>query len=158
MNIKKTLISLSLIGIITLFFALPLVSFAGTPQDCCKLRHDLSDINGQDYVEGDVVKSKSPGAQCDLTPGAGGTTYERDDWGLVCMLDTIVTATDWIFYFLVSIAVLMIIMGGVTIMTSAGSIERANKGKNYIIYAIAGLAIALIAKAIPALVKAIMGV
>ena len=152
MNTKKTLIALSLIGIITLFFALPLVSSAVGAQDCCTLKHNLNGINGHDYSKGDVVGSNDPGAQCDSV-----ITRPTSDWGLVCMLDTIVTATDWIFYFLVSITVLMIIMGGVTIMTSAGSVERANKGKNYIIYAIAGLAIALIAKAIPALVKAMMG-
>lgn len=78
--------------------------------------------------------------------------------GVCCMLNTIYTVTNWIFYIMTLIAVLMIVYGGFTYITAAGDPAKAGKGKTILTYAIIGLAIALIAKLIPSLVRFIIGV
>ena len=60
----------------------------------------------------------------------------------------ILNATNWILGFVGMIAVLMIIWGGVTYLTSAGDEEKAKTGKKTLSYAIMGLVIAGIAYAV----------
>ena len=52
----------------------------------------------------------------------------------------------------------MIIYGGFTIITAAGSPEKAGKGKSIITYAMIGVAVAVLARIIPSVVQYIMGV
>ena len=87
-----------------------------------------------------------------------GATVSTDEHGICCMLNSITTATNWLFYILTLIVVIMIIVGGFTYMTAAGDPEKAGKGKTIIVYALIGLAIALFAKAIPSIVKFVIGV
>jgi hypothetical protein len=77
--------------------------------------------------------------------------------GSCCLLDTIYTVTDWIFYIVVAIAVIFIILGAMNIITAGGSPEKVQTGRNYILYAVIGLIIGLAAKMIPSLAKAIVG-
>ena len=79
-------------------------------------------------------------------------------WGVCCMLNTLFTVTNWVFYIMTIIAVLMIVFGGFTYITAAGDPTKAGKGKSILTFAIIGLAIALIAKLIPSLVRFILGV
>ncbi|MEA1937199.1 MAG: pilin [Patescibacteria group bacterium] len=60
----------------------------------------------------------------------------------------ILNATNWILGFVGMIAVLMLIWGGVTYLTSAGDEDKAKTGKKTLSYAIIGLVIAGIAYAI----------
>ena len=86
------------------------------------------------------------------------TAGVTEDWGMICLLNTIYTVTNWIFYIMTLIAVLMIVFGGFTYITAAGDPAKAGKGKTILTYAIIGLAIALVAKLIPSLVRFILGV
>jgi hypothetical protein len=56
------------------------------------------------------------------------------------------------------VAVLMIVYGGFTYITAAGDPAKAGSGKSILTFAIIGLAIALIAKLIPSLVRFILRV
>jgi hypothetical protein len=58
---------------------------------------------------------------------------------------------------MISLAVVLTIFGAFSILTAGGSPEKASTGKNYILYAVVGLAIAFIARAIPGIAKSIMG-
>jgi len=62
-----------------------------------------------------------------------------------------------IFVFLLAIAVIMIIMGAFSFVTAGGDPEKTMKARNYIMYAAIGIAVALLAKAVPAMVKMIVG-
>ncbi len=77
--------------------------------------------------------------------------------GIRCMLNTLYTVTNWVFYIMTIVAVLMIVFGGFTYITAAGDPAKAEKGKTILTFAIIGLAIALIAKLIPSLVRFIIG-
>jgi len=93
-------------------------------------------------------------------PAAGGTYDESTagtTWGMCCMFNAILTITDWIFVILVSLVVLLVIFGAFQIMTAGGAPEKVSAGRSYIIYAMLGLVIALFAKAIPSVVKALVG-
>ncbi|GAH61373.1 unnamed protein product, partial [marine sediment metagenome] len=59
---------------------------------------------------------------------------------------------------LVAFAAIMVLFGAFTLLTAGGAPEKVTSGRNYIIYAAIGLAVGLFAKAIPALVRVIMGV
>ncbi|MFH0740146.1 MAG: hypothetical protein V1819_03515, partial [bacterium] len=74
------------------------------------------------------------------------------------MFNVIYNVTNWIFFILTILVVLMIIYGGFVYITSAGDPAGATKGKAILTYAIIGLAIALIAKLIPSLVRFILRV
>lgn len=79
------------------------------------------------------------------------------DCGVCCLLNSVYTVTDWIFIFLMALSALMIILGAFNYVTSAGDPGKTEKGRNYIMYAAIGIAIALFAKAIPAIVKMMIG-
>ncbi|MDD5738905.1 MAG: pilin [Candidatus Pacebacteria bacterium] len=89
---------------------------------------------------------------------ASGCGDQLNMMGICCMLNTIYTVTNWVFYIMTLVAVLMIVFGGFTYITAAGDPAKAGKGKSILTFAIIGLAIALIAKLIPSLVRFILGV
>ena len=73
-----------------------------------------------------------------------------------CVLDTIYSVTDWIFAGVILIAGILVVVGAYKIMTAGGNPENVNTGRNYILWAMVGLAVALLAKSIPAIVKAML--
>lgn len=79
------------------------------------------------------------------------------DVGVCCMINTIYTVTNWIFYIMTLVAVLFVVFGGFTVLTSAGDPTKATKGKSMLTYAVIGLAIALLAKLVPSVVRFILG-
>jgi len=76
----------------------------------------------------------------------------------VACFNSVYTITDWIFIFLMAISALMIIMGAIKFTTAGGNPDAVKQGRNYIMYAAIGIAIALFARAIPSIVKLMMGV
>lgn len=152
---KKFIVSL-LIGVV-LFSAVGYgVAMAQDQKlnDCCKIGQSFT-LEGVQYTKGDLVGSKSGGTSCSL--GTVPVANQIDNWGLVCMMGTVYTITNWIFFIMTILAVLMIVFGGLTYITAAGDPAKAGKGKVILTYAIIGLAIALIAKLVPSLVRFILG-
>ncbi|MDD5433295.1 MAG: pilin [Candidatus Pacebacteria bacterium] len=136
--------------------------------ECCKVTNDINlgsggEINGSQTA---VFVGPSDSANCDSN-GNGiiddGETLKkasgiaRPDWGMVCLLNTIYTITNWIFYILTLVAVLMIVYGGFIYISAAGDPAKAAKGKTVLTLSIIGLAIALLAKFVPSLVRFILG-
>lgn len=85
-------------------------------------------------------------------------TRDKDNAGdkiiferLVANLATIVTNVA------ASVAVLMIVVGGLIYITSAGDPDKADKGKKFLSYAIMGLIIVLSAKVLLAIFAKILG-
>ena len=79
------------------------------------------------------------------------------DCGVCCLLNSVYTVTDWIFIFLMALSALMIVIGAFNFVTSGGDEKKTQAGRNYITYAAIGIAIALFARAIPAIVKMMIG-
>jgi len=127
------------------------------PRECCniKQRVDLG-ADGICVEKAIATPNGNTGKPCNdgktVNSPCGG-----ESWGMFCLFNTIYSVTNWLFYFLIVIAVLFVIIGGAAYMLSAGNSERAERGKSIIIFAIVGLALALIAKLIPSIVRLLMG-
>lgn len=134
-KMRKILPSLILVAVLA---AVPLLSLA-QPVDSCTLRHDLSDFD----------------AAC--IKGATVSEAETKSWGMCCMLDAVYTVVDWVFFVLVAVVALLTIFGGFTISTAGGDPEKVNKGRDYILYAMIGLAVALLSRAVPSVVAGLIG-
>jgi hypothetical protein len=90
----------------------------------------------------------------------GGTSYclySDGDCGMCCLLNGVYNATDWIFVILMAVASLMIIFGAVLFTTSQGDPEKTTKARSLILYAAVGIAVALFARAVPPVIKMIIG-
>ncbi len=136
-KMKKTILSLILITILGMTIV-PSISLA-QPMEGCTLRHNVT-FDGEPYYEDDEIDSTNSA------------------WGMICLFDSIYTITDWIFYILLAVTGVLVVWGGVTISMAGGDPENMAKGKNFIMYAMMGLAVALLSKAIPAIVQNLIGV
>ena len=90
-------------------------------------------------------------------PEITGTCYTKNA-GIVAMLHIVMVVTNWFFYILTVLVVFLVIWGGFLNITAAGDPEKASKGRKVLVYAVIGLAIALLAKIVPSVVKFIVGV
>jgi hypothetical protein len=117
----------------------PMLALA-QPQTGCTLRHDIEGFTADGCTSGTPVDETS-------NPGI---------WGICCIMDAVLTVTDWIFYGLLVVTALLVIWGGFTIATAGGSPDKVGEGRNYILYAMIGLAVALLSRAIPAVVRALI--
>jgi len=135
MNKKTLFIALALLAVV----ALPV--FAQTPAELngCYMKHDIG-ITG--CPTNGFCDYSTPNSPC----------------GMCCLLNSVYTITDWVFIFLMAISALMIVIGAIKFTTAGGNPESAKEGRNYIMYAAIGIAIALFARAIPSIVKLMMGV
>lgn len=116
--------------------ALPIVALAQQLPATCTLVRDLTDIN----------------PACTL-----GAAVNVETFGMCCAINSLYTIINWIFIVLVAIAVILFLMGAFTLITAAGAPEKVAQGRNYILYAIIGLAVALLARAVPAVARALIG-
>ena len=88
----------------------------------------------------------SLGISCDMTD-------ESIPCGLCCVVGTVYYVINWIFTGLVVAAVVFVILGAIKILSAAGNTDTYSAGQKYVITAAIALAVALLAKAVPALVK-----
>lgn len=89
------------------------------------------------------------------TPGGGSGINPLEAMTAAELVNTIV---DVVFYILTSLAVALVIFGGITIITAAGSPTQLTKGKQIIIYTIIGYALILAARGIVGLVFQVLDV
>ncbi len=134
---KKVFSNLVLISLL-LVILVP-VAVLAQPVESCTIRHEeVADLDPA-CVEGEISEA------------------DTSAWGMCCMLDAVYTVVDWIFFGLIALVALFIIFGAYDILTAAGDPEKLKKGRERIMWAMAGLAVALLSRAIPSLVKAVIG-
>jgi len=135
---KKTLPALILLSLLAALF-LPMVAAADVvPTECTMGRSGIQLPGGLSCPE--------KGAKANI-----------ETQGVCCLLNTIYNVTDWIFVALIALATVFVIIGAFLLLTSTGSTEKIATGRNYIIYAAIGLAVAFLAKAVPGIVRLIVG-
>ena len=86
---------------------------------------------------------------CEEIPSSKGDTEKT------ALKKTVTDVVNWLLTFSGIIAVLFIIIGGIRYATSAGDPDKVKKAKNTLLYAIIGLAVALLAAVI---VNAVIGI
>ncbi|MCP6718302.1 MAG: hypothetical protein KJI70_02050 [Patescibacteria group bacterium] len=114
-----------------------------------------------------MIVSAQPVTGCEITHTevadfesactVGAITDSVDAWGMCCLLNTVYTVVDWIFFGLIAVVSLFTILGAFDILTAAGDPEKVKKGRERIMYAMIGLAVALLSRAVPSIVVAIVG-
>jgi len=138
---KKVLSTIVLLSLLLVFVAPILVNAqtAAEPANSCTLRH--------------TIKIK------DFTCDKGSVIYfeTHPNQAICCVLDPIYTAMDYVFTITMVLAVLFVIVGAFLLMTAAGDPEKMGTGRNWIVWALVGIAIAVISKVIPIIVQAVMG-
>ena len=161
---KKIISVLALLSPLAIM-VLPMIASAQAtvPQECCKLKRDLGDIDSactstvnSTMIVGPSVMGEGTG-EGECAAGAVVADGVTDNWGMCCLLNSIYNLTSWIFNILMFIVILMVIFGAFTLVTAGGDPEKIGKGRGYIMYAVIGMAVALLAKLIPSLVKVIVG-
>ena len=140
---RKIISVLALVSLLA-FLLVPIAASAQVLEEC-KLRHDVTDVS----------KMIDETATCDEGVTLSGEDFKT--YAMCCMVDSVYTVTDWIFMILMVIVGLMIAIGAFTIMTAAGAPEKVTAGRNYILYAVIGMIVAFFARAIPYIVKMVIG-
>lgn len=135
---SKNLLKLVFIGVMLMAVSLPVLAQDTLPTAC--------------YVRADTGIAECPPAdsQCSYLD-------DGDICGLCCLLGTINYAVNWVFTFMIALTIVFVLLGAFQILTAAGSDEKIQKGKNYIMFAAIGLALALMARAVPAIVRYVAG-
>ncbi len=82
----------------------------------------------------------------------------REDWGIVCTIATVHYVTNWIFYLLMIAVMIMILYGAFVFLTSSGDPGKTSKATKTITFAVIGMIIALLARAVPSAVRYITGI
>ena len=85
-------------------------------------------------------------------------TFEDDtDCAVCCLFTAIYTVKNWIFFAVMAVSTIMVIFGAFAIVTAGGDPSKLSSGRNYILYAMIGFAVALFSTAIPTLVQGLLG-
>jgi|GEM_PF-3011666 len=139
---KKILTSL-ILGSLLMGVALPVLAAEAIPETCT-IRRDVSAFFNDCEPAGTEVGIDDEGAEG--TRGA-----------MCCLFGTILYVVDLIFMIVMIVVVIFILLGAFTIMTASGSEEGIKKGRTYIVFALVGVAVALMAKALPWILRTIIG-
>ncbi len=78
--------------------------------------------------------------------------------GACCFLQTLSNVTDWIFVILISLSGLFVVLGSMNLIMSGGDSAKIKSGREYVQYAVIGLIVGFLARAIPAIVRFAVGV
>lgn len=89
-------------------------------------------------------------------PVSGPCPFSNTQCGICCLLNTLYNIVDWVFVLLVAVSVIWIILGAYTLITAAGDEKAVPRGRDYVMYAAIGLVVALMARAVPAVVKMVV--
>lgn len=145
---KKIFSILTIVSLFVIFLAPVALAAetAPTQTTSCNMTHTL----GADW-------NTRYGINC---PATGICAFDNPAYtcGTCCLMNTIYTITDWIFIVIVILVVIFVLLGAFNILTAGGSPEKVNSGRSYIIYAVVGLIIALIAKVIPLVARSVVGI
>ena len=138
--------------LLSVFAALPASAEEGTKiKDSCTLTK-LIKINNAEIAKGTIVTS---GASA-LSAGGPGQTIEVKEWGIICLVNTINTVTDWIFFVLISLSFVFILIAGFMWMIARDSAEKQKQAGQMIAAALVGIVIAILSRIIPGVVIGIL--
>ncbi len=132
----KILFTLTLLSLLV-----PLRSVLAQGVNQCTLQYNIADFLGAPQYTG-------------CTPNA--VIDYASQQGICCLFNVVFKLTNWAFIGFLVIAIILGLVGAFQILMSGGAPDKVTAGRNLIIFAIIGAAIALGAKAIPWLVKVIV--
>jgi len=172
--INRNILSLIIVAIIII---MPIIVRAQyTTANCCKLsasivlnnytsahvgnspcQNEAALIIPENAVVGEGDCDIATVNTCVLQGATETMDYESQEWGTACLINAITNVTNWIFYFFLSIAILITIVAGFIFMTAGGDPTKISKARGLLTYLAIGLVIAALSKVIPTLVRSIIG-
>jgi hypothetical protein len=138
---KKIIALAGVVAVLFLAVVAPALAQTG-PVSSCKI--------SQTNVDRMTALGVSCSQSCDYSGNTGSC-------GLCCILNTVYTFTDWAFFILLAIAVFYIILAGIKFVTSGDNPDEVAKARSMILYAAVGIGVALLARAVPSMVKFVLG-
>ncbi|KPJ55220.1 hypothetical protein AMJ47_01825 [Parcubacteria bacterium DG_72] len=75
----------------------------------------------------------------------------------VDIFTALATLTDYLFTILLIVAVIFLIIAAFTFISASGDPDKVGKARNFVLYALIGIAVAVAAKGLVALIQTIMG-
>ena len=79
-----------------------------------------------------------------------------DIWGNLCLINTVNSVVDWVFFILLAVSFALIAYAGFLWMTGGANTENQEKARTIIMGALVGILIAIVARIIPAVVVGIL--
>jgi len=140
---KKIIALAGVVAVMFLAVVVPALAQTSPISSCAINSTNLTRMNGLNITPA-----------CTATCDFGGNT---GSCGLCCVLNTVYTFTDWAFFILLAIAVFYIILAGIKFVTSGDNPEEVAKARSMILYAAVGIGVALLARAVPSLVRFVLG-
>ncbi|MDD5750877.1 MAG: hypothetical protein PHU56_04570 [Candidatus Pacebacteria bacterium] len=179
----KKILSILILSVLLISLIAPMAVLAQKEKlkECCVIRQDMTWKKGSIYKvcnESGCIGSAQP---CDSSPycslkkgdriGAKGAVVcpvpsdadavinrASEQWGMICIVSTITSVTNWVFYLMMVAVVIVFVIAGAMFMMAGGDTGKTKNAKGLMILAIIGLVIALLAKLIPSVVRLIVGV
>jgi len=93
------------------------------------------------------------------TGGGGGIGFQELPGGLQdknAFLGIFNTLLNWVFTIFIVLAILMVILAGLQFVTGGGNPSSVSEARQKLIWAIVGIVVALIAKGLPFMIRAIV--
>ena len=142
------LISLGLMAVLLVFAQVPV------PQEIkeCRMRKNLTGADWQNA--GFYCPGVNSTCNFENPPTVGGRPATC---AICCIMDTIYTIADWVFYIVLAVAIIFVIYGAYLIMTAGGAPDKIKNGRDFILWSIVGLIVGLLAKSIPSIARTIIG-
>ena len=75
----------------------------------------------------------------------------------VDLMTALNSLTDWLFTILLIVAVIFLMIAAFTFITASGDPEKVGKARNFVLWALIGVAVGVAAKALVTFVQMIMG-
>jgi len=179
MSKKISLIFVSILVIILISIVyFPVMAQTMHKVSCCQLSYEitLDDIDicapvgcdpetagccvrvpSQTFLEGDIIGPAEDGVtQCWLGSSQVNIGIATPHWGMVCLINTIYSITDWVFWFALALSIIIGIVTGFFFLTAGGEPYKIEKARGMFIWLVVGIAVAVSAKVLTALIIAIV--
>jgi hypothetical protein len=138
---------------------------------CCKINHHIK-FEGINFQKGCIVGEQYVAQQQESYCSIDGKEWELTEdiektkdclagpndekfykkWGIVCLVNTIYSITDWLFFVMLTTAVFLFALAGFYYFTALGEPQKIGQANNILVFGIIGLAVALISKMVPSIV------
>jgi len=73
------------------------------------------------------------------------------------IIDALEDLVDWLFTILLIVAAIFLVIAAFTFITASGEPDKIAKARNFVLYALIGVAVAVASRGLIALVKEVMG-
>jgi len=118
---------------------------------CCQVQATWT------FLENQTIGPIEEGVtQCWLGESQVNIDIPTPHWGMVCLINSINTVTDVLFWFALSLSVIVGIITGFFFFTAGGEPYKIEKAKSMLVWLVVGIAVAVSAKLITALIMAIV--